>query len=175
MKILHAIVFFVMIFLATDCDAEITGKVVDAETGEPIESAVVLVEWIITKGLPGMSYSESYEVKEELTDKEGKVSISGVLNPFTRRYLTIYKKGYVAWNSVYIFPDYKKRTDFKWQSDYVFKLDKFKSEYGYIAHTRFIRDAIHSGMALRKKESIEKAFEWEDEMAFQERQRKGLR
>jgi hypothetical protein len=173
MKIVQAFLFLVMILIAPGCNAEITGTVVDAETGAPIERAVVLVEWIITKGLPGMTYHETYKVIETITDKEGMVAISGVFNPLVDPPdVTIYKKGYVAWNSAFIFPDYKKRTDFKWQHDYIFKLEKFRPEYSYIAHTRFIRSAIHSGMALGKKDLIKRAFEWEDEMAFQERRRK---
>ena len=47
-------IFFVILFLfmTTSCDGEITGIVVDAETGQPIEGAVILVEWIKTKGVP---------------------------------------------------------------------------------------------------------------------------
>jgi len=171
MKIAQAVLFLVMILMATSCNAEITGTVVDAETGESIEGAVVLVEWTITKGMPGMSYSESYEVKEALTDKEGRVSISGVMNPFTHRDLTIYKKGYVAWNSAFIFPDYKKRTDFKWQPGYVFKLDKFKPEYNYNAHWAFIMDSVVSG-PLEKKKLMMNAVKWEEDKAFEERRKK---
>lgn len=43
--------------------------------------------------------------------------------------LTVYRKGYVAWNNQYIFPDRKRRLDFKWSNDYVFRLEKFRPEY----------------------------------------------
>jgi len=172
MKIAQAVLFLVMILVASSCNAEITGTVVDAETGEPIEGAVVLVEWIITKGLPGMSYGETYEVKEALTNKEGKVNISDVLSPFVRSpRVTIYKKGYVAWNSEFIFPDYRKRTDFKRQSGYLFRLEKFKSEYTYVAHTGFIDGAIGTG-AIEKKSQMMNVVEWENKQAGEERRRK---
>lgn len=171
MKIVQAFLFLIMILMAPCCNAEITGRVVDAETGEPIEGAVVLVEWTITKGLPGMSYSESYEVKEALTDKEGKIRISGVLNPLVKGHVTVYKKGYVAWDDRFIFPDYKKRTDFKWQPGYVFKLDKFKPEYNHNAHWAFIMDSVVSG-PLEKKKLMMNAVKWEEDKAFEERRKK---
>ena len=108
----YAFIVLALIFLTAGCYGEITGTVIDAETGQPIEGAVVLVEWTVTKGL-GLTYTQSYQVIEVVTDKDGKATVSGVFNPFVNPpHVTIYKKGYVAWNNEYIFPDYKKRTDF---------------------------------------------------------------
>jgi hypothetical protein len=149
--------------MTTSCDGEITGIVVDAETGQPIEGAVILVEWTKAKGVPGMSYTESYKVVEVVTDKEGKASIAGVSSPLVDAPdVTVYKKGYVAWNNHFIFPDWKKRTDFKWENNNVFKLEKFKSEYSYDKHTSFIREAIRSHATSEKKQLIKKAYEWEE-------------
>ena len=172
MKIVQAFLFLVMILIAPGCNAEITGTVVDAETGAPIEGAVVLVEWIITKGLPGMTYHETYKVIETITDKEGMVAISGVFNPLVDPPdVTVYKRGYVAWNNKFIFPDYKKRTDFIFKNGYVFRLEHFRPEYSYNAHLEFIGGAIHSGMALGNKNLMKSAIEWEGNKAFEERQR----
>lgn len=162
------VIVMAMIFLNTGCYATITGSVVDAETGQPIEGAVVLVEWTVTKGL-GLTYTESYKVIEALTDKGGKVTISGVFNPLVNPpRITVYKKGYVAWNNEYIFPDYKKRQDFKWKNDNVFRLDKFKPEYSYDKHTFFIHSAI--GLGQGEKKLILKAIDWEESKAAEERQ-----
>lgn len=156
------------------CYATITGKVVDSETGEPIEGAVVLVEWTKTKGF-GLTYTESYKVIEAVTDKEGLATVSGVFNPMVNPPdITIYKKSYVAWNNKFIFPNYEKRKDFKWQSGYVFKLERFKPEYTYREHWDFITDVIHSGMALGKKDLIKSAIAWEEDKAFEEK-KKGTR
>lgn len=174
MQIRHLIILVISIFLfTTGCDAEITGTVVDAESGQPIEGAVVLVEWTKTKGLPGMTHTESYKVIEAVTDKEGKVSISGTFSPTVNPpHVTIYKKGYVAWNNEYIFPDYKKRTDFTWENGYVFRLGKFKSDYSYIEHVSFMRGAISSHMAGEKKKVFKEAMEWEIKESIRERQEK---
>ncbi|MGB5218300.1 MAG: carboxypeptidase-like regulatory domain-containing protein, partial [Smithella sp.] len=143
--------------------------VVDAENGQPIEGAVILVEWTKVKGLPGMTHTESYKVVEVVTDKEGKAVIEGVAAYFVSMpRVTVYKKGYVAWNNEYVFPDWKKRTDFKWKNNYVFKLEKFKPEYSYIKHTRFISSVILVG-AFEKKVLMYKAMRWEELKASEER------
>ncbi len=157
------------LFIVTGCEGTITGVVVDAETGQPIEGAVILVEWTQAKGLPGMSYTESYKVVEVVTDKEGKASIEGVSNPMVSApRVTVYKKGYVAWNNEFIFPDWKKRTDFKWENNYVFKLEKFKPEYSFVKHTSFLSSAILVG-ASEKKQQMFNAIRWEQLKASEER------
>jgi len=168
---LYALIIF-LLFGTIGCYATITGTVVDSETEEPIEGAVVLVEWTKTKGF-GLTYTESYKVIEAITDKEGKATVSGVFNPMVNPPdITIYKKGYVAWNNKFIFPNYKKRKDFKWQSEYVFKLERFKPEYTYSEHWDFINDVIHSGIALGKKDLIKSAIEWEEDKAFEEKRKR---
>ena len=163
--------FFVvlLLFVLTACNETITGVVVDAETGQPIEGAVILVEWTQTKGVPGLSYTESYKVVEVVTDNEGKGSIDGAIGPFINApSVTIYKQGYVAWNNKYIFPDWTKRKDFKWENNYVFKLEKFKPEYSYDKHTDFISSSMQIG-ASEKKRQLLKAIRWEQLKALEER------
>jgi hypothetical protein len=139
-------IFITVIFITVICSgcyAGITGKVVDAETQQPIEGAVVLVEWTKTKGVPGMTHTESAKVIEAVTDKDGKVAISGYFDPMANSpSVTVYKKGYVAWNNEYIFPDYKKRTDFKWKNGYVFKLERYQDIYSKEDHHSFMTRGI---------------------------------
>jgi len=169
MKLKHIFLAIMLLFLMAGCEGEITGIVVDAETGQPIEGAVILVEWTKAKGLPGMTYTESYKVVEVITNKEGKASIEGVLSPFVDApHITVYKKGYVAWNHHYIFPKWEKRTDFKWSNNYVFKLDRFKPEYSYNKHLSFIRNSISSFSEGNKKQLMKNAYEWEVDKAIQE-------
>lgn len=170
----HILAFITVLFLSvsiTGCYASMSGTVVDAETGKPIEGAVVLVEWTYTSGKwMGLRSTSSYKVVETITDKEGKFKVSDVLNPFVDPpHVTIYKKGYVAWNNEYIFPDYKKREDFQWRSGYVFRLEHFKPEYKYANHTFFIHTAIRLG--LGEKKLIINAIDWEESKAFEERQK----
>jgi hypothetical protein len=170
MKLKHGISVLMFLFVITACNETITGVVVDAETGQPIEGAVILVEWTQSKGVPGMSYSESYKVVEVVSDNEGKASIDGAFSPFiSAPHVTVYKKGYVAWNNRHIFPDWKKRTDFEWENNYVFRLEKFKPEYSYDKHATFIHGAVLDNIAFDKKRLIFNAYRWEELKALEER------
>ncbi len=172
-SILKQLPLLLIILLNSACYAGIRGIVVDAETSQPIEGAVMLVEWTMTKGLPGLAYTESYKVVEMVSDKEGVVTLEeGVLNPLVNPpRVTVYKKGYVAWNNEFIFPDYRERKDFTWMDGYNFKLEKFKSEYTFSEHTFFIHGAIGTGL-IEQKRIMMKAIDWEETMAFIERRNK---
>lgn len=171
MRFKHAIWAIALLLLTSGCYATITGTVFDAETGEPIEGAVVLVEWTRTKGL-GLTYTESYKVIETVSDKEGKVMISGTFNPLVNPpEVTVYKKGYVAWNNKFIFPEYNKREDFKWQNNYVVRLEHFKPEYSYDEHVSFIHGSINYGLPGSEKKLMEEAIRREQLKALEERQK----
>jgi len=144
-----------------------SGTVIDAETGKQIEGAVVLVEWTKTKGF-GLTRTESYKVVEVLTDKDGKFKVSGVIDPFVDPHLTIYKKGYVAWNNDFTFPDYKKRINFKWGGTQLIRMEKFKETYSHKQHVSFIRDCINNELAYNEKAKFREAFSWEIDLAIKE-------
>ena len=58
--------------------AHIEAWVVDAETGAPIEGAVVTANWELVKGsLDGPRYFGQLEVKETVTDKNGQFHFDG--------------------------------------------------------------------------------------------------
>ena len=149
------------------------GKVVDAETGEPIEGAVIMAEWTTTEGLSGLTSTKSYKVVEVVTGRSGWTWISGAYKPSAKlSSLAVYKKGYVAWNKYAIFPDYKNRTNFVWCCFYkLFKLKKFKLSYSHNKHVSFIHSAISSGLNDKDKKIINEALRWETEKAFEARQK----
>jgi hypothetical protein len=170
----YPLLLMMAFLLILGCNEEITGIVVDAETGQPIEGAVVLVEWTKTSGLPGLRSTDSYKVFEALTDKEGKVRIDGIDDLFVNEpHVSVYRKGYVLWNNRYIFPGWKERTDFNWKNNYVFRLEKFQQDYSYSDHTYFIHvnTISHAG----KKEEINNAYRWEEFEAAKERLRNKLK
>jgi len=77
------------------------GKVIDAETKEPIESAVVVAVYQkYFYGIGTGGYSSVVNVKETLTDENGKFffsSYSTIILPFSKEYYAtfiIYKPGY---------------------------------------------------------------------------------
>jgi hypothetical protein len=117
----------------TGGDKEPTAIVIDAETGKPVESAVALAQWFrAAGGSVAEGGSEALDkAAEAFSDKEGKIYIDGFwgMNIFTRDpRLTVYKPGYVIWDSRKICPnDQEKRTDFD-KAHRTVKLLKFETE-----------------------------------------------
>ena len=144
----------------------IEGTVVDAETGKPIEGAVVLAEWTITKGI-GLTATESYMIVETVTDRNGKFKINAyVLNPFVNKpRLTLYKAGYTAWNNRFIFPGYIPRKETRWQSNNTYAIEKFKEEYSHTEHVSFIHTFT---LGLTSDSTFEKAYRLEEMKSLQE-------
>ena len=114
------VILFVGLWLAEVVSAWLdrgpTAIVLDAETGKPIEGAVALAQWHSTTagGIEGPSESLS-KAQEVFSDKDGKVFIKGYwgVNIFLKSpRLTIYKPGYVIWDSREICPTFEKREDF---------------------------------------------------------------
>lgn len=152
MKIQRLIVLIGLLSFMSGCYLPMSGRVIDAETNQPIEGAVVLVEWTKTKGFPGLTHTESAKVAETLSDKEGNFDLPGCYNPFVNEpNITAYKKGYVAWSSRWIFPTWEKRTDFKWQSGNMYSLNKFKDTYSYVDHDGFISRSINDTIGWENK------------------------
>jgi hypothetical protein len=84
-------------------DSPYHGKVVDQETREPIEGAVVLGTWgKYHYGLAG-GYSEYYDAKEAVTDKNGEFTIPGegflMLSNVGQMGALIYKFGYTFYET----------------------------------------------------------------------------
>ena len=157
MKSLTPCLALLLVFMLGSCSAEVTGTVVDAETGKPIEGAVVLVEWTMTKGMPGMTHTQPYEIEEVVSKKDGTFKIKKLLNPLLNLpRVTIYKRGYVAWNNEYVFPTWSKRKNYKYENGMVIKLELFKKEYSRKDHVNFIIDMTHWGKLINE------AYRWEE-------------
>ncbi|MBI5892585.1 MAG: hypothetical protein HZB79_02855 [Deltaproteobacteria bacterium] len=86
---------------------EFKGKVIDGETKEPIEGAVVVVTYSKTTHLPPEAYSSIINVRETLTDKNGEFYISSyttMIQPLSSEDTAdfiIFKPGYGS------FPNYR--------------------------------------------------------------------
>jgi hypothetical protein len=68
----------------------------------------------------------------------------------------------VAWRNDFIFPGWKKRTDFKYQSDIVIKLEKFKEGFSHEEHLGFIELGVHLEDTENRK--LHKAIWWENHL-----------
>jgi hypothetical protein len=146
---------FVFLIISGCSAGPMSGTVVDAENGQPIEGAVIHVQWSESKGMPGMSYGELYKIEEAVSDANGKFRLEGVDKYFFIRppKIVIYKKGYVAWRHDFIFPDYQKREPFQWKDGQVFKLEHFK-KYSHSQHISFIRIGLSLDSAMKLDQSF---------------------
>ena len=109
------IAFLIIIFtcLSVSCTRAKTfnGRVIDADTKEPIEGAIVVVVWETERTTPTATHVDLKDVKECLTDKNGEWSIKGpkgrddwpipymsLFIPFTKEpEFIVFKPGYCSW------------------------------------------------------------------------------
>lgn len=113
---LLSLIFILFVFLTiTACDTTFKGKVIDADTKQPIEGAVVVASWHEERATPTGSTSRLKDVAEVLTDKEGEWVIKGlrgremgnitaIFTLLTGMYITnpphfiIFKPAYCPWD-----------------------------------------------------------------------------
>lgn len=113
MKTSHILLIFVfMVTCSTTCHAswliyhkpEYRGRVVDIDTGQPIEGAVVIAKYQKeTLAPPVEPQSSTIHVKETLTDKDGRFvfpAYTTIIQPFSWSYdvsFLIFKPGYLCY------------------------------------------------------------------------------
>jgi len=125
------------------------GIVVDAETGDPIEGAIVLAMGT------GLGYTPKVNtIIESISDKEGIVRITGNFPMLERPpSILVYKKGYFSQSSWHSGNwKIKELNNFKWASGYVFKMERWDSRFSHKEHFDFLyNNAVHAeneGMPL---------------------------
>ena len=116
-RIIQALFFLFLMFLLIGvlaCEKTYSGKVIDADTKEPIEGAVVVATWLEETATVAGPSTRFKDVKETLTDKSGKWiivgprgrdggNISAIYTFITGTYHTIepgfivFKPGYCPW------------------------------------------------------------------------------
>lgn len=79
-------------------DGHYEGRVIDADTGEPIEGVVVLGVWYKETPTPAGAVSSYYDARETVTDKNGEFEIPGmglkILSTVAPMNVLIFKAGY---------------------------------------------------------------------------------
>ena len=90
-------------------DGPWSGKIIDAETKEPIEGAVVLAVWEKIYASPTGNHSYFFDAVESVTDREGRflieefkaINILPVLRWLDGPWFTIFKPGYTPFGASY--------------------------------------------------------------------------
>jgi hypothetical protein len=144
-----------MFYIAKD----FSGKVIDADTNMPIEGVVVVAEWIpYHVGLGDGGHKSVMEVRETLTDKEGKYTILG-WGPRLRPSFTyldnqdpalfLFKKGYeyVSLSN----GDIKQMYEY-YGKEYLDNMpfEKFRTAEGF-EYDRTIRTSIWNGRTIKMR------------------------
>ena len=79
-------------------DGPYSGRVIDADTGAPLEGVVVLGVWNSEITTPGGAVHDFYDARETVTDKKGEFEIPGmgfrILSNVTPMDVLIFKAGY---------------------------------------------------------------------------------
>ena len=123
---------------------KIRGRIVDGDTGKPVEGAVVAVRWfgydhwpLGFEGSTGVDYDED----EDVSDADGYFDM--IRYWATSYYMGIYKKGYVCWMNDKVFPGWEWRKDFRMKDDMVIKLEPFRESYSKADHARFVLSSMN--------------------------------
>ena len=145
-----ALLFLSLLFFlpAASCGGpDYTAVVVDAETGEPIEGAVYLAVWWKEVGGRKASWegttTEIDEFQEGVTKADGKIHVPYYWSGTSlggMRSLTVYKPGYVLWNSEFVFPDRKRREGYTTKKNTVL-LEKWKQGFLHFDHSLLMSSA----------------------------------
>lgn len=121
------LISFSFILLTTCCSCsyypDITGKVVDNETGQPIEGAVVVAQRTKPRGMSGLLPHELHRIIETLTDKDGMFFLSGTSGFLLERpIMIIYKDKYVPWRNDAVFPSSDIVKNQAWKNNQTYEL-----------------------------------------------------
>ncbi|MDH4162480.1 MAG: carboxypeptidase-like regulatory domain-containing protein [Nitrospirota bacterium] len=127
--------------------ARVSGKIVDAETGKPIEGAVIFAEWNISVSV-GHSSSSVHKATETLSDKNGNFAIAGPMNCLVDSpNVVIYRKGYEVWINDTLFPSGERREEYgpMLVQGTTIRLDKFNPPYSKLTPDRQSNTNVVSG------------------------------
>ncbi|BBO71748.1 hypothetical protein DSCA_56780 [Desulfosarcina alkanivorans] len=148
LKLKMALTLMVMVPLFASCGMHynIKGSVVDARTGEPVEGAVVAINWIRYKlAPPGYpTPKERYGTTEDVTDSQGIFTIP--YYPIGTHFMGIYKKGYVCWSSDTVFNPQGKDEDEmfvrrwkKLKNGMMVELEPKSNDFPELKHASFVQ------------------------------------
>jgi hypothetical protein len=117
------------------------GRVVEAETGKPVDGAVVYATWTLRAGY-GMTLPAGHREHITNTDARGMYEVPAIEEPgggvrITDFHMVIYKRGFVAYRSDRRFPDLGPRRDFAQVGNEV-ALTRWRSELSHAHHLRYV-------------------------------------
>jgi hypothetical protein len=117
------------------------GRVVEAETGEPVSGAVVYATWTLRRGY-GMTLPAGHREHITSTDERGMYEVPALGEPrggarITDFALVIYKRGFIAYRSDRRFADLGPRRDFAQIGNEV-ELARWRDQLSHVHHLRYV-------------------------------------
>ena len=117
------------------------GRVVEAESGEPVSGATIYASWTLRSGY-GMTLPAGHREHIASTDERGMYVVPALDEPrggarITDFTLVIYKRGYVAYRSDRRFTDLGPRRDFAQIGNEV-ELTRWRDELSHVHHLRYV-------------------------------------
>jgi hypothetical protein len=115
-------------------------RIVDAETGKPIKEAIIAYRWYKHKlGVPGLPTEDTtVDAGEEISGDDGTVKIPEYSTLLNSLKMVVYKKGYVCWSNLNIFPSFEQRKNFELEDGIIIRVEPFKQEYSKKRHADFV-------------------------------------
>lgn len=88
-----------LFFLLAACAPKhiINGRVVDAETDQPIKGAAVAIRWFENQSGNTSGQTDTFDAAEDLSNKDGSFNIPD--HPDKHLVMGVYKEGYICWSS----------------------------------------------------------------------------
>lgn len=158
-----------MFITTTGCGMRymVKGKVIDMDTGQPVEGAVVsiLYKKVDSGCLPLPGLPVNYKTIEQFdcfTETDGAFKIPKRLLRSYR--MAVYKKGYVCWENEDIFPTYEKRKGFRIKYGMTIELDPFKESYSKNRHAAFVSSVISRDLENTRNSKLYEATKEEREI-----------
>jgi len=138
---------------ASGCATTIQARVLDAETKQPIQGAVVRGIWTKVAGVRGFTHRELVGVRATETDADGRFTLErlpsdGFEGEGDGQSILVYKFGYVAWSNLIVFPS-RGRREKQGVPKEIF-LDLFPQSGSHFEHVLFIDslDSPRSGPSI---------------------------
>ena len=128
-RIVTIVVYVVFCVMSVGCvqvvgyEGDYKGRVVNAETGEPIPGVVALGVWYTSIPTPAGSTSHFHDARETVTDEKGEFTISGkglkILSNLEPINIFIFKAGYDYFDAPWeaLKADLLLRNTIKWAGD----------------------------------------------------------
>lgn len=118
----------------------ISGRVVDAETDQPIKGAAVAIRWIENQSDNNSSTVDTFDVAQDLSNKDGSFNIPD--HPDKNFAMGVYKEGYICWSSNSSFSNSKKQAAITRQNSRIedgmeVRLEPLKEGYSRDQHAGF--------------------------------------